>query len=331
MNSRRTIAFFAFALFARGVPGCTPGPEAPPSAAPIAPAAIDPRPPAVASAARPHAPTDDATFRHRAVAVDDHMRVHTESVSRVVRPDGIPEGERYVSDYELIVRKTSGSAVTEAFVVFHTNARSAWDGVDDDFRAAAKPTALEGKRLRLHAEPLSVEEDTGGVVSAEVSQAALAAVSDLGMRGAMEAALPDKTLTIGDRVDALAPALVRAMNPRTWHLESGGATLRSLSESEGVFESTLTVLTESGRTLALAGTVKIDRRDRTILDIDLAGSFRETDQGVNAVNRAATGARGAGSPASGAGDGTHGELSYKRTVAPARTERKDAPAQNIPK
>jgi hypothetical protein len=243
------------------------------------------------------APTDHSTFKHRAPVVGDRLRVHTDTMSRTMRADGVPEGERYVSDYELIVRATTSSAVTDAFVVFHTNERHAWDGQDDDYRFAPKPTALAGKRLHLRAEPLLVEEETGGPVSAEVSHLALAAVSDIGMRGAMEAALPDKELVIGERVDGLGPALVRALNPRTWHAESGGATLRALGEEDGTFETSVVVRTESNRTLSLTGTVRMARRDRTIQEIELRGTYEEPDK-------------------------THGDLVYRRTAVLVRAPEK---------
>lgn len=161
------------------------------------PAAIDATP--VAHAPLPTKPvaSDRSTFKHRPPQIGDRIRVQTDTLSSTPRPDGVPEGERYISDYELSVRKTHESAVMEAFVVFHKNERRAWNGENEDYRFAPKPTPLEGKRLRMHAEPLSVDEDTGGPVSAEVSQLALAAVSDIGMRGAMEAALPDRELAIG--------------------------------------------------------------------------------------------------------------------------------------
>lgn len=76
-------------------------------------------------------------------------------------------------------------------------------------------------------------------------------------------------------MDALAPALVRALNPRTWHLTSGGATLRALREEDGTFETSIEVQTESGRTLSLAGSMTIQRKDRTISEIHLEGTYKE--------------------------------------------------------
>ncbi len=245
------------------------------AAAVATPAAIDTSPAVHIAPRITPASTDRSTFKHRPPEVGDRIRVQTDTLSRTTRADGVAEGERYISDYELSVRAAADSAVTEAFVVFHKNDRHAWDGQDDDYRFAPKPTPLEGKRLRMRAEPLAVEEEAGGPVSAEVSHLALAAVSDIGMRGAMEAALPDRELAIGERVDALAPALVRALNPRTWHLTSGGATLRTLGEEDGTFEVSIDVQTESGRTLSLIGTVRIDRRDRTTLEIRLQGAYKE--------------------------------------------------------
>jgi len=244
------------------------------------PAAIETSPIAHVPTPTPTPRADRSTFKHRPPEIGDVVRVHTDSISSYPRADGVLEGERYISDYELQVRKVADSAITEAFVVFHKNERHTWDGQDDDYRFAPKPTALEGKRLRLRAEPLSVEEDSGGPVSAEISQLALAAVSDIGMRGAMESALPDREIAIGDRVDALAPAVVRALNPRTWHLTTGGATLRALEEQDGTFETSIEVQTDSGHTLSLSGSMTIQRSDRTISQLHLEGSY--TDAGKNA-------------------------------------------------
>ncbi len=264
---------------------------------PATPAAIDTRPVHVATTAVKPTATDRSTFKHRPPEVGDRIRVQTDTLSRMTRADGVAEGERYISDYELAVRGAADSAVTEAFVIFHKNERHAWDGQDDDYRFAPKPTPLEGKRLRMRAEPLSVEEETGGPVSAEVSHLALAAVSDIGMRGAMDAALPDRELAVGERVDALAPALVRALNPRTWHLAAGGATLRALGEEDGTFEASIDVQTESGRTLSLTGSMRISREDRTIQEIRLRGTYKEPN-------------------------GTGGELVYLRTAELSKNKSK---------
>ena len=289
-------AFFTVLVLA----SCGGGREAAPAATPavIATSTVH-----VATPVTRPASSERSTFKHRPPEVGDRIRVQTDTLSRTTRADGVAEGERYISDYELAVRGATDSAVTEAFVVFHKNERHAWDGQDDDYRFAPKPTPLEGKRLRMRAEPLSVEEETGGPVSAEISHLALAAVSDIGMRGAMDSAIPDRELAIGERVDALAPALVRALNPRTWHLASGGATLRALTEEDGTFEASLEVQTESGRTLSLAGTVRVGRDDRTILEIRLRGTYKE-------ANASTTGPSG-------------GELVYLRTAELQRNKSKE--------
>ena len=183
-----------------------------------------------------------------------------------------------MSDYELVVRATNDDAVTEASVVFHTNERTQEDNVDDDYRYAPKLTPLSGKRIRVRAEPLSAQEDAGGALSGDVEKLALDVVSDIGMRGAMDAAIPDRLLLPGDRVDALAPVIVRVMNPRTWHFESGGATLRSLAENktgEGVFDLVLVVKTESGVELSLKGEAHVRRGDRLVTQIALHGTFKK--------------------------------------------------------
>jgi hypothetical protein len=213
------------------------------------------------------------TFQHRAPAVGDHVHVRTRAQSMYPGKDSVPEGEAYFSDYELSVGKVDGDAITEASVVFHTNERHAWNGQNDDYNYVPKDTPLAHKHLRVIAEPLSAREEGGGNVSSDVERLALDIVSDIGMRGAMDAAIPDRALAKGDRVDAFAPALVRVLQPRTWHYESGRALVKELTDAEGVFDVVLRVKTESGSKLDLAGEAHVRRKDRLVTAVQLEGGF----------------------------------------------------------
>jgi hypothetical protein len=272
-------------LSVSSVNGCAP------AAAPLPPA----EPAAIASTqtsarARPATAVAAPSFEHHAPVVGEHVRVRTHAISSYPNAEGVRTGEAYFSDYELRVMRVDGDALSEATVVFHTNERHAWHGANDDYNYVPKATPLEGKRLRIRAEPLSAEEDAGGAVSADIEKLALDVVSDIGMRGAMDAAIPDRVLEQGARVDSLAPALVRVLNPRTWHFESGGASLRELDADSGVFEVALHIRTESGSTLALNGEVTVRRRDRLVSVVMLKGTFE----------------------GGGGGDPLHGEMSYQR-------------------
>jgi hypothetical protein len=106
-----------------------------------------------------------------------------------------------------------------------------------------------------------------------VERLALDIVSDIGMRGAMDAAIPDRPLAKGDSVDAFAPALVRVLQPRTWHFESGHALVSEVTDHEGVFYVGLHVRTDSGNKLSLRGEARVRRADRMVTAVQLEGDF----------------------------------------------------------
>jgi hypothetical protein len=263
-----------FACLGTSVSACGGHAAGPPPAepAPIAPVASS-RPFDLPPSLEPKPPPVTQTFEHRAPKVGDHVRVKTRAQSSYPGKDGVPEGEAYVSDYELVASKVDGDAITEASVVFHENERHAWNGQNDDYNYAPKDTPLAHKKVRVIAEPLSVRDEAGAVVSGDVERLTLDIVSDIGMRGAMDAAIPDRPLAKGDAVDAFAPALVRVLQPRTWHFVSGRAFVKELTDHEGFFDVALRVRTDSGNKLELKGEARVRRKDRLVTAVQLEGGF----------------------------------------------------------
>lgn len=253
------------ALGTAGCPALSGGPLGPPAVALTQPELDIPRldggTAAVATNASIH-------FGRPAPAVGATWTVSLVASSRSSDPSGGGGGDQlstYHSDYRVEVLGVDGPAPSRVKLRFIRNVQT--------FQGAETPTQIDGKEYVVDARAPHVRDATDGAAPEAETQRVLDIFPDLGTRTRIDEVLPDAAMSIGDRRDELAAAILRVIHPRAWTLGAGTATLARTDGEHAVFSISLDASSDSGSRMELSGDARVRLHDAQLSDLSLDGRY----------------------------------------------------------
>ena len=211
-------------------------------------------------------------FGHPAAAVGTAWSVSVQASSRSSDPATAGVSEQlstYDSEFRVEVLAVDGPAPSRVKLRFLRNIHT--------YQGAPTPTAIDGKEYVVDARAPHVRNATGPATNNAApegeTQRVLDVFSDLGTRTRIDEVLPDDTMSIGERRDELAGAVLRVIHPRAWTLRTGTATLARADGEHAVFVVSLDASSENGLRMELSGEAHVRLRDASLSDLSLDGRY----------------------------------------------------------
>lgn len=171
----------------------------------------------------------------------------------------------YESDFDVEVMATNGIAPSRVKLHFTRNVNV--------YQRAEKPTNIHGKTYVVDAAAPRVRDASGGAAPEDEATRVLDVFPDLGTRTGIDQVLPDEPMTVGDRRDDLAGAVLAVLHPRAWTLRSGTATLARIEGTNAVFAVALDAISTSGVQMAVTGDVRVRLADARLASAELRGTY----------------------------------------------------------
>lgn len=210
-------------------------------------------------------PGSGVRFGRVAPGVGARWSVEVHAESRAPDPQGGEQISGYESSFAVEVLAVSGLAPTRVRLTFATNRHT--------YQGRATETVIHGKTYVVDAGGPRVTTEGGAAAPEDEATRVLDVFPDLGTRARVDQVLPDDAMTIGDRRDELAAAILRIIHPRAWTLGAGEASLARVDGDDAVFAVKLDASSETGLRMELAGDARVRLRDASLSRLALEGGF----------------------------------------------------------
>ena len=211
-------------------------------------------------------PAAGVRFRRTPPAVGARYRVSVQADSRAPDPQGGEQLSSYVSELTVEVLALDGPAPSRVRLRFARNVHA--------FQGRDTPTEIDGKTYVVEKAAPQVRDERGAAASEIESQRVLDVFPNLGTRGRVDEVLPDDPMTIGDRRDELAGAVLGIIHPRAWTLVRGTAALARVDADDAIFDVTLVATSQTGVSMNVKGEARVRLRDSALAGLSLSGSYR---------------------------------------------------------
>lgn len=202
-------------------------------------------------------------FLHPPPAVGTRWRVALSAESRT--DDGDEQISQYLSEYTVEIVAVDGPSPSRMKVHVERNVNV--------YQGKASASVVDGKDYVVDAAAPHVRDGSGAQAPAAEARRVLDWFPDLGARSRVDEILPDESMHVGDRRDALAAAILRIMHATAWKLDAGQATLARADADVAVFDVTLETTSEAGMKMRVSGAAKVRLRDSWLVDLELRGTY----------------------------------------------------------